>query len=182
MRYTKKDKVPAGIVVVYTGDGKGKTTASLGIAMRASGQGQKVVMVQFLKQRGYVGEVKSASLLAPNFELHQFGRAEFANLSGKQEEIDRQLAREGFEFAKRAMARAPDILILDEINVALSLGLLKLKDVIALVKSRPKDTSMVLTGRGAPKELLALADIATEMRELKHHYRQGFGAKIGIDY
>lgn len=174
-------KKPSGILVVYTGNGKGKTTAALGIAMRAAGHGQKVIMIQFMKKRGYVGEFKSAGLLAPNFELHSFGREQFVDAK-KPCEIDKRLARKALEFAKNTMRRAPDVLILDEINVALNMGLVKLADVIALVKSRPKETSIVLTGRGAPKELLELADIATEMRELKHHYHKGFGAKLGIDY
>ncbi|MDO8339611.1 MAG: cob(I)yrinic acid a,c-diamide adenosyltransferase [Candidatus Burarchaeum sp.] len=174
-------KTSSGIVLVYTGTGKGKTTAALGMALRAVGQGQKAVMVQFMKRKGCAGEHKSAALLAPNFKLHTFGRAEFVDLH-KPSELDRQLAREALEFAKSTLSRAPDILILDEINVAVSMGLVKLEEVLALVKSRPKDTSIILTGRGAPKELLALADIATEMRELKHHYDKGFGAKLGIDY
>jgi len=174
-------KKSSGIVVVYTGTGKGKTSAALGLALRAAGHGQKVVMVQFLKCKGCTGEHKSALLLAPNFELHSFGREELVNAK-KPGEMDKQLARDALEFAKSALSRAPDILILDEINVALNMGLVKLADVIALVKSRPKETSIVLTGRNAPKEIIALANIATEMRELKHHYNKGFGAKLGIDY
>ncbi|MFA6036394.1 MAG: cob(I)yrinic acid a,c-diamide adenosyltransferase [Candidatus Micrarchaeia archaeon] len=181
MKYLKKDTPSPGIFCIYTGNGKGKTTAALGLALRAAGHGQKVIMVQFMKKRDYVGEFRAAPRLAPNFEIHRFGREEFVDPTNP-EQIDRQLAAECLEFAKNSIKREPDILIIDEMNGAISMGLVKLADAIALVKSKPKETSLVFTGRDAPAQLLELADIATEMKELKHHYNKGFGARLGFDY
>jgi len=170
-----------GNVYLWTGDGWGKTTSALGVALRAIGHRKKVVVVQFLKGRKNVGEYKSRTKLKPYFEMHQFGRKEFINLKNPSEK-DKKLARKGFEFAKQAVKKKkPFLLILDEINIAAASGLLDVDDVIEFLDTVPKTTTVYLTGRYATKKLVERADYATEIRPIKHPPIKGTG-KIGIDY
>lgn len=169
-----------GLVELYTGNGKGKTTAALGLALRAAGHGLKVRMIQFLKQPNY-GEHQSLAKLAPEVQIVAFGRPGFIRPGLAQEE-DIRLAREAMKAAYRALSAGVDILILDEINVALYLGLLPVEEVLSLLRYRPPHVEIVLTGRNAPPELVASADLVTEMREIKHPYHQGVSARRGIEY
>lgn len=169
------------MIEVYTGEGKGKTTAAFGLALRALGNGKKVVIVQFMKGRKDVGEFRMGAKLQ-GLEIHQFGRPEFVDPMNPLP-IDFELAKEGLKFAQRVLKeRAPDLLILDEVNVALKFGLLKTSDVIALLKGAPKSMEIVLTGRGAPKEIIEKADLVTEMKEVSHPFHEGVPAREGVEF
>ena len=168
-----------GYVQVYTGNGKGKTTAALGLALRAAGADLKVYIGQFMK-KGKYSELKSLQKLKDNVTVEQFGRARF--IRQKIAEEDRLLARRGFEKIKKIIQNGKyDLVILDEINVALSYGLLSKEKVIGIIKSRPKTQEIVLTGRNAPRDIVKLADLVTEMKEIKHYFSKGVKARTGIE-
>lgn len=170
-----------GLVQVYTGNGKGKSTAAFGLALRAYGHGFRVIIVQFLKQAN-CGEHRALARLAPGIEVKAFGRAGFVR-SGQATEEDRRLAGEALEYAREVVEQnRADLLILDEVNVAMSLGLLKVEEILDLLSRRPRSMEVVLTGRDAPPGVIALADLVTEMREVKHPYRAGIGSRAGIEY
>ena len=167
---------------LFTGEGEGKTLAALGLALRSIGHGKKVVIVQFMKGRKYIGEYKIKSLLKGYYEIYQFGRENFVNLEKPSKE-DKKLANEGLEFVKNIIAKNDfDVLILDEINLAASIGLLDVNDVLELLKTVPKDKLVVMTGRRAPKEFIEVAELVTEMKDVKHPYRKGILAREGIEY
>jgi cob(I)alamin adenosyltransferase len=170
-----------GLLHVYTGDGKGKTTAALGLGMRAAGHGLRVLMVQFMKGQINYGELESARKVL-GFEIRQFGRAEFVDKK-RPAQVDLDLAREGLDFAKAAIAGgAADLIILDELNVAIDWKLVPLDEVMDMLRSRPKNIEVVVTGRYAAKDMLDLADLVTEMREVKHPYARGILGREGIEY
>lgn len=169
-----------GYVQVYTGNGKGKTTASLGLGMRASGDGCRVIMIQFMKGRRY-SEIDSVEFL-PGFTIEQYGRDEFVSKE-QPEQIDIDLARRGLERARDVITKGEhDMVILDEINVAMDYSLVDVSEVLELVNMRPMMMELILTGRYAPEEIIAIADLVTEMREVKHFYQQGVGARKGIEF
>lgn len=169
------------MVQIYTGNGKGKTTAALGLAMRAVGHGQKVIMIQFMKGQINYGELKAAHHL-PHFSIEQFGRAEFVNPENPD--------REDIRLAKKALVRAREILqkgvydmvILDEIIIAVSFGLIESRDVIGLIHMTPENTELILTGRYLTDSIAEHADLISEVREVKHHFQKGIGARKGIEY
>jgi cob(I)alamin adenosyltransferase len=166
---------------VITGTGAGKTTSSLGVALRSLGWGKKVFVVQFMKGRKEIGEYKVKELLGENYEIHQFGRVEFIDLKNPGAE-DKALARQGLAFAKEVIIeKRPDLLILDEINYAMSYNLIGIEDVLALLKEIPdQGMDVYLTGRFCPREIMEVADYVTELVELK---RPGqLSAKKGIEY
>ncbi len=168
-----------GMIQVYTGDGKGKTTAAFGLAIRAKGRGFKVAIVQFMKGIEY-GEVISARKLG--IDIYQFGSSEFVDPK-KPRDIDFELARKGLKKAKELIfSKNYDLIILDEINVAISFGLIDKDNVIDILKNKPENVEIVLTGRYAPKELIEIADLVTEMREVKHYFQRGIMAREGIEY
>ena len=170
-----------GLIQVYTGNGKGKTTAALGQAMRACGHGLRVLMIQFMKGSANYGEVRLAGAI-PGFKLVQSGLPTFVKKFAPSEE-DLRLAAEGLAAAQRAVEGAEcDILILDEINVAVDYGLVKADDVLGLVAKRPPGMEVILTGRYAPTEFLEVADLVTEMKEVKHHYAAGKEMREGIEF
>ena len=170
-----------GYIQVYTGNGKGKTTASLGLAVRAAGHGLHTVIVQFMKGWIDYGELKGVAMLSPCVEIHQAGRDTFVNRKNPDPE-DVRLAREGFELARETiLGRRADIVVLDEINCAVDFGLLPVAEVLELVRSRPEGMELVLTGRGAPQEIVDAADLVTEMREVKHYYADGVDARTGVE-
>jgi cob(I)alamin adenosyltransferase len=169
------------MVQVYTGDGKGKTTAALGLTLRAAGYGLRVHIVQLLKGWPHYGELEGVKFL-PNVTLRQFGREGFVNPKRPQP-ADFARAKAALEDARSAMLGGEvDIVILDEINNALELGLLPVEDVLALLDARPATVELVLTGRGAPEEICRRADLVTEMRAVKHPYDGGVVARKGIEY
>ena len=177
----ERKRLQQGLVQVYTGDGKGKTTCALGLALRAVGQGFKVFMVQFMKGRN-TGEAKAAARLAPELTLRYFGRPGLVNLKAPDPE-DLVLINEARELARRVMESGDyDLVILDEINLALAYGLIPLEDMLTWLRARPPWVEVVLTGRQAPAELVAFADLVTEMRPVKHYYAAGVPARRGIEW
>ena len=173
-----------GLVIVNTGDGKGKTTAALGTALRACGYGLKVVMIQFIKGPWKSGEQISAGRLAPEFELIKAGKG-FYKIMGDRlpEEVHLKAAAEGFRLAEEKILQdGCDVLILDGINNAVSDGLLTLDQLLSLVDRKPRAMHLIITGRNAHESLIQRANMVTEMREIKHPYRQGILAQKGIDF
>ena len=170
-----------GLVQVYTGNGKGKTSAAFGLALRATGRGLKVYMIQFIKGGFDYGELYTVKNL-PNFTLKAFGRGKFVTSKPPQKE-DVRLAQEALHLAEQVIhSGTSNIVILDEINVALDLKLISLENVLKLVKSKPSGLELVLTGRNAPEEIVEAADLVTEMREVKHPFSRGTEARKGIEY
>ena len=170
-----------GLLQVYTGDGKGKTTASLGLAFRAIGHGMKVCMIQFMKNSDIYGEVRLAGKM-PGLTIIPVGRHDFVNLKNP-EEIDIRLARDGWEQAKRIIAAQEyDIVILDEINVALACGLLPTEPVVEFLRTSRGHTEVVATGSWAPPPLIDAADLVTEMKNIRHPYSKGIDSREGIDH
>jgi cob(I)alamin adenosyltransferase len=154
-----------GLIYLYTGEGVGKTTSALGLALRVMGHGYDAVIIQFMKARKDTGEYRIRKRLK-GYEIYQFGLRHWVNLK-KPSEQDKTLARKGLEKAEKVLKRRPFLLVLDEINLAVAVGLLDLKGVIALLDKKPKRTNIVLTGRRAPKELIKKADFAHEVRPIK---------------
>lgn len=190
-----------GYVQVYTGNGKGKTTAAIGLALRALGAGKKVLFLQFMKTATY-SEHKILPNLSPNLTLKTLGKPFFVVKEGSmpeaelakwrkqavifppgqppQEYVD--LMREGLALAREAVSSGEyQVVILDELVVALHFGLVDWQEVKSLIEAKAPDVELVLTGRGATEELIALADLVTEMREIKHYYTQGVIARQGIE-
>lgn len=169
-----------GCVQVYTGNGKGKTTAALGLALRAVGRGLKVCFFQFIKGGGPYGEHLVAAKLAPLLTITQTGRPGWVNTQDIRE--DRRLAQEAFEQAKGLLTSGEyDLLVLDEINGAVGFGLIDLEQILELISLRPEGVELVLTGRNAHERVIEAADLVTEMREVKHYYKAGVPARIGIE-
>lgn len=172
--------VGRGRIIVNTGNGKGKTTAALGAVLRAVGQGQRAAIVQFLKGRWSNGEVKALSGF-PNVFLAQMGNG----FTWEKEDLeeDRGLARQAWTLCQElARSGEYDLLVMDELNVALDLELLPLSEVVEFLKTIPDGLSVIVTGRGAKAEIIALADTVTEMREVKHAFHDGVRAQRGIEY
>ena len=177
----EQEGLAPGILQIYTGEGKGKTTSALGLALLAVGQGLKVYMVQFLKGRE-TGESQAAARLAPELTLRFFGRIGFVRLPTPTDE-DLALVREGWNLARQVIeAGEHDIVILDEINRVLAHGFLPLNEVLEVLSQRPPRVGVVLTGRQAPPELVAIADQVTEVRLIKHYYQAGVKARRGIEW
>ncbi|MBI2646083.1 MAG: cob(I)yrinic acid a,c-diamide adenosyltransferase [Deltaproteobacteria bacterium] len=163
------------LVIVYTGNGKGKTTAALGMAIRACGYDWKVVILQFIKGSWTYGEERGVKLLSPNVELKKLGKGFYKIMNDKLPEAEHKKAvEEALEIY--------DLVILDEINVAVSVGLLKPEDVLGLIQHKAEKTHLVLTGRDAHATVIEAADLCTEMKEIKHPFQKGFLAQKGIDY
>ena len=169
------------MIHAYTGNGKGKTTAALGLALRAAGHGLKVIMIQFMKGRIDYGEIRSARNV-PGFTIEQYGRPDFVNPEKPARE-DIRLAKQAFERAREVvLAGTYEVVILDEINVAVDYGLVKSTDVIALFKEKPQNVELVLTGRHMPESFVPYVDLITECREVKHYFSRGVQARKGIDW
>ncbi|HHU85291.1 MAG TPA: cob(I)yrinic acid a,c-diamide adenosyltransferase [Peptococcaceae bacterium] len=170
------------MVHVYTGGGKGKTTAALGLALRVIGHGGKVFMLQFMKGSKNYGELKAADKYLPNLTIVQSGLETFVS---KEEpaEVDIRLALEGLALAKKVVAENYyDLVILDEINVALDFKLIPLKDVLELIKNKPDEMELVLTGRYAPREIIEVGDVVSDVTLVNHPYYHGVEARQGIEF
>ena len=173
-----------GYIQIYTGDGKGKTTASLGLALRAIGHGWKVQVVQFTKgdQANYYGEIISASKLMPNLEVAQFGLSRVV-YSHNINIDDYKEARRGWQYTKEAINSGKcQLIILDEINICIDLGLIKVSEIKEVLLNKPQNLEVVLTGRRAHPEIVALAHLVTEMQPVKHYFNMGVMARQGIEY
>lgn len=170
-----------GLIHLYTGDGKGKTTCALGLAVRAAGYGYRSFIGQFMKGQKY-GEIFSLKKLFPLVVIEQFGLKEFVHPE-KPRKID-------FEMAKKGLSRMEEVLIsgiykivvFDEINVTVHFGLLKSEEVIDVIKKKPAETEIILTGRYAPPEFYEIADLISEVRKVKHYFDKGIMARKGIEY
>ncbi|MBI2919305.1 MAG: cob(I)yrinic acid a,c-diamide adenosyltransferase [Chloroflexi bacterium] len=172
---------PRGLVQVYTGDGKGKTTAALGLALRALGHGLRVHVIHFMKGDTRYGEQAILAQL-PGVTVERFGLPTLCNPKNPRPE-ERLQAHKALEAAQNAVLGGQyHVVVLDEINVALAFGLIPVDAVMELIRQRPPAVELVLTGRKAPPELIAIADLVTEMREVKHPFQQGVLARPGIDY
>jgi len=177
-------KERVGLILVLTGHGKGKTTSALGIALRAAGYDMKTCIIGFMKGDMYSGEIDGIKRLAPNVELHFTGRG-FCGIMGDPYPFEehRANAQDAMKLAKEKMSSSTyDILILDEINNAITLNLVDLDQVVALIDEKPPLMHIVLTGRDAHAEIINRAHTVTEMKEIKHAYRQGIKPQKGIDY
>ena len=173
-----------GLVIVYTGGGKGKTTAALGMALRAIGYDHKVCMIQFIKGSWHYGEMDSSKKLAPGFELVAVGKGFVGILDDNSPKEDHEkYAEEAMKICKeKILSDRYDLVILDEINYAVNLGFINSSSVIDLIKIKPERLDLVLTGNHAKVEIIELADLVTEMKEVKHPFRSGIKAKKGIDF
>ncbi len=173
-----------GLVIVYTGKGKGKTTAALGMALRAVGHDRKICMIQFIKGSWHYGEMTSSKLLEPQFELVAVGKGFVGILDDKSPREEHvKIAREAIQISReKIQSKKYDIIILDEINYAVNLGLVEVNDVLDLIKIKPLTLHLVLTGNYASDEIINAADLVTEMKEIKHPFQVGIKAKKGIDY
>lgn len=196
-----KGRIEDALIQVYTGDGKGKTTAALGLALRAVGHGYKVRVIQFMKGSTYYGELYSAERLAPELEVYQFGRGcriqdairegsakcdgcmECFVTKGNVTRTDLELAAEAYVLALKTLKHAEaDIVVLDELTNAIFFDLLTTDDCVKLLESKAPGVEVIVTGRNAPEQITAIADLVTEMRMLKHPFEKGIQARRGIEY
>jgi len=173
-----------GLVIVYTGDGKGKTSAALGLALRAVGYDHKVCMLQFIKGSWHYGEMDSSKKLEPNLELIAVGKGFVGILDDNSpREEHEKYAEEALKICReKIFSKKFNVVILDEINYAINLGLISIDDVVKLINEKPDDLDLVLTGNHAKDEIIELADLVTEMKEIKHPFKSGIKAKKGIDF
>jgi cob(I)alamin adenosyltransferase len=175
--------VRRGLIIVNTGPGKGKTTAAMGTALRAVGQGMKVLMLQFLKGSWHYGELDAVKAFGDNFVMKQMGRG-FVKVGGADPDPqDVKMVGEAWEESRRAILSGQwDLVILDEINYAISYGMLDPEKVVETLKEKPEMVHVILTGRNAHPTIVELADTVTEMRQVKHAYEKGVEAQRGIEY
>lgn len=167
------------MIQVYTGCGKGKTTAAFGLALRAAGAGFCVYICQFAKGC-YYSELSALKKIR-NIKIEQFGRSSF--IRGRPKKKDMELASEGLRRAEEAILNKKfRLVVLDEINIALKLGLLSIKEVLRILKSAPVNKEIVLTGRYAPSQIVRVADLVSRIEEVKHYYRKGVRARKGIEF
>ena len=166
---------------VYTGTGKGKTTAALGVAFRGAGYGLKTLMLSYLKDDPEYGEAKAADTL-PCFKLEQVGRDAFVNFQNP-DPVDLKMCRDGWERAKQAIGnKEADIIILDELNIVLATKMLPTEEIVDFLKEHKQNLEIITTGRGAPEELIKIADLVTDMQEVKHYFHKGVSSRNGIDH
>lgn len=175
-----------GYIQVYTGDGKGKTTASLGLAMRALGRCWKVLIIMFMKGGDDYGELNSFRNLSPeiarNLTIIQAGSDKIVYQNNKTE-TDKNVVKEGWELAKEAIQNDEyNLIILDEANIAIDMGFIDLNEMIEVLKSKPEDMEIVLTGRNARPEIIDIAHLVSEIKPVKHYWDTGIVARKGIEY
>lgn len=168
-----------GIIMVYTGDGKGKTTSAMGLVLRAVGHGHRVAIVQFLKGQP-TGEVEAIARYLPGVEIHRFGRDVFID-PANPDPIDEKLAQDGLHTAVALLKSDFDLVVLDEVNVALDYALFNRHKLISAIEGRPSKMTVVLTGRGLVPDVERIADMISEVKEVRHHWRKGIPAQDGIE-
>ncbi|MBI5115700.1 cob(I)yrinic acid a,c-diamide adenosyltransferase [Candidatus Poribacteria bacterium] len=200
-KYGRSSGGGTGLIHIYTGEGKGKTTSALGMAVRAVGNGLNVIMIQFLKTSNRYGELKGAKKLTPGFEIVQMGpecvrlrrdpTADKECIGCMECHVDREnprvsdleAARRALDFAEDCMSNGMyDLVILDEVNYAVNFNLLSAEEVVSALRNKRDSVEVVLTGRSAHSALIEIADYVTEMREIKHPWRGGATARKGIEY
>ena len=171
-----------GLVLVYTGNGKGKTTAALGLALRAIGHGQRVFMVQFMKGDPSYGEIQAINKYLPAFEVVQSGKNKMLP-DGSLVDDKHDVIQDGFSRGEKALLSGEyGLVIFDEINIVLDRGRLTVQEVLKTLAARPGHVNVVLTGRNAPEEIIDFADLVSEVREIKHPYRLGIKARAGVEF
>lgn len=174
-----KNKKKRGYTQVYTGNGKGKTTAAIGLAIRAAGAGLNVFIIQFIKMGDY-SEIKALKRYSDHITVEQFGLGRFADGKPKPEDIE--AAQKGLERVKAVMATNQyDVFIMEEANVAVKLGLFAVQDLLNIIINKPPDKELVITGRGASPRIIESADLVTEMKPVKHYFQKGVPARVGIE-
>ena len=170
---------PKGYIQIYTGEGKGKTTAALGLAIRAAGAGLNVYLAQFIKQGEY-SEIKGLNRFSDKITVAQFGCGRF--IKGRPTAKDIEIATQGIEKVKAILAAGKhQVVILDEANVAVSLNLFSEEILLEIITTKPDDVELIITGRGATQKMIEAADLVTEMQEIKHYFKNGVEARIGIE-
>jgi cob(I)alamin adenosyltransferase len=170
-----------GYIQVYTGNGKGKTTAALGLALRAAGHGLKTYIGQFLKGQDY-GELSAVHKLSPLITIEQYGKKDFIHVTENPDKEDIDKAKQGLRKCTKMMkSQKYRIIVLDEINVAVHFNLFSEKEIHDFLDEKPEDIEVVLTGRYAPQSFIDRADLVTEMKEIKHYYKKGIQARFGIE-
>lgn len=175
--------VRRGLIIVNTGPGKGKTTAAMGTALRAVGQGMRVLMLQFLKGSWHYGELDAVKAFGDNFIMKQMGRGFVKVGAEKPDPEDLRMVQEAWDEAVKSMQSGEwDLLVLDEINYAISYGMLDPAKVVQALQSKPEQVHVILTGRNAHPTIVEIADTVTEMRQVKHAYEKGVMAQRGIEY
>jgi cob(I)alamin adenosyltransferase len=168
-----------GYTQVYTGNGKGKTTAAIGLAIRAAGAGLKVYIAQFIKMGDY-SEIKALKRLSDFITVEQFGLGRFTK--GRPAPEDIEAAQEGLKKVRSIMnSDEYNIIIMEEANVAVMLGLFAVQDLLKIIINKPDDKELVITGRGASPRIIESADLVTEMKDIKHYYKVGVRARVGIE-
>jgi cob(I)alamin adenosyltransferase len=168
-----------GYVQVYTGDGKGKTTAAIGLSVRAIGAGLRVFLAQFVKGMVY-SELKSLERFSPQLIVKQYGRAQFVHNKPTEEDI--AAARAGYEEVRKIVTSGKyDLVILDEANIAVHFKMLSVEDLLRIIDEKPESVELIFTGRNADPRLIERADVVTEMKEVKHYYKKGVAARPGIE-
>lgn len=176
-----KVKLERGLIQLYTGNGKGKTTAALGLCFRAAGHGLKSFIIQFMKGQIVYGELNSAKLTNGLITIEQMGRPDFVSKENP-EKIDIEMAQDALRLAEKIIKSGEyDIVVLDEVNVAADFNLIDKKEVIRILKEKPANVELILTGRYAPQEFIDIADLVSEVREIKHYYAKGIDARDGIE-
>jgi cob(I)alamin adenosyltransferase len=175
----KQDAIMKGYVQVYTGDGKGKTTAALGLSLRAAGAGLKVFIAQFIKMGDY-SEIKALQRFSDLIRVEQYGLGRF--IKGKPSIEDIEAAHKGIDKVRAVMmAGQHDVVIMEEANVAIMCGLFSADDILGLIAIKPAPVELIITGRGADPRIVEKADLVTEMKCIKHYYEQGVQARVGIE-
>ena len=168
-----------GYIQIYTGNGKGKTTAALGLTLRAAGAGKKIFFTQFVKGQIY-SEIKALQQYIPSVEVRQYGHECFIYDKPTQADIDS--AQKGLEEVTNVILSGKyDVVVLDEASIAIFYKLFSVGELITVLKQKPESTEIIITGRYAPPELIEFADLVTEMKEIKHYYQQGVEARVGIE-
>lgn len=168
-----------GFIQIYTGNGKGKTTAAFGLSLRAVGAGKKVFFAQFVKGKIY-SEIEAVQKFLPSIVVKQYGLGCFIVNAPTWQDID--AARKGlFEVSQIISSGEYDIVVLDEANIAIHYQLFTAVELISILRNKPKETEIIITGRYAPDELIEIADLVTEMKEIKHYYTKGIAARVGIE-
>jgi len=177
----RSDERKVGLIMVNTGPGKGKTTAALGLALRAIGHHHRVKMIQFMKGDPFYGEILIRERL-PELDIEQYGLDRFVDPRNPEpEQVDR--ARAGLEAARQAIASGDyHVVILDEVNVAMSIGLVPTEDVLAMLRAKPQHVEVILTGRDAPPAIVEIADYVNEITDRKHPYQKNIPARVGIEF
>ena len=176
-----RDRLKKGLIQVYTGDGKGKTTAALGLCFRAAGHGYKSFVIQFMKGQIVYGELNSAKMMNGLITIEQMGRPDFVSKENP-EKIDIEMAQEALRLAEKVIkSNEYDIVVLDEVNVAADFKLIDKEEVLRILREKPEGVEVVLTGRYAPREFIDIADLVSEIKEIKHYYTKGVEARDGIE-